>query len=130
MTTAASALDEPHEAHEHPDRAALFDGVECVLESAHLNAPRCAAGAAICAAEGAAPIDLNGYSACGEAGGDGAEPTRQTIEQKARVNKLVQAISRDLRVFVLDHSLRWAATVRGAPPSVVAMLLAAETPAR
>ena len=101
-----------------------------MLESAHLNAPRCPAGAAICAAEGTAPIDLHGYSACGEAAHDGAAPTRQTVEQKARVNKLVEAISQDLRIFVLDNSLRWAATVQGAPPGLVATLLAPAPPAR
>ena len=39
--------------------------------------------------------------------GKEAAATRQTVEQRARVQKLVAAISQDLKVFVMDSTLKW-----------------------
>ena len=128
-----AALLAPRDAHcADEQRRVLTTQIETVLEAQRLHAPRCTGTDAVHAIDGVPPLRLEDFTATGishatpTATKDGKEAaaTRQTVEQRARVQKLVAAISQDLKVFVMDSTLKWKAAALGASALQVQRLTA------
>ena len=100
---------------------------ETVIEGSRKHAARCTAADVVAAVDGVAPLALDAYTLASvtaqSAATGAAEPTRQTVEEKARVDKLVAAISADLKVFVMDSTLKWKARQLGATVAQTMQLL-------
>ena len=113
-------------------RSFMLQQIETVLEAQRLHAPRCTAADAVHAIDGALPLRLEDFTSTGIShvaptatkGDEDAAETQQTVEQRARVQKLVAAISQDLKVFVMDSTLKWKAAALGAPALQVQQLTA------
>ena len=125
-----AALVDAHAAEE--PLSAMLQQIETVLEAQRLHAPRCTAADAVHAIDGAPPLRLEDFTSAGIShaaptateGGNDAAATQQTVEQRARVQKLVAAISQDLKVFVMDSTLKWKAAALGASALQVQQLTA------